>query len=337
MRYACIVGLKIFFWVYSLVFIALGACGCGESLQGEGPLEGVSTDSSISQALRIVREGLSDTDPQVRAQAVEVVVTAEQIELMPEVQRLLKDDIVPVRFISILAVGDLKYRPAESFVKRVIDDPDKNVRIAAAYSLAGLGYRQRLSIVRDAVKSDDQTVRANAVVLLGKSGDSSATELLYWAMKDRSSDDKVRFQAAEAIAKLGDENIYPKLWTLLISAYADDRIMGIRAMAALGTPKAKGAVVTMLGDKVLEVRLVAAEQLGMLGNVSGEPEVLDVFTKNLTAGLDAEATERVEVLTAMAISQIRTVQLRKYLPQLIESRSKIVRLAAAKAVLRGAR
>jgi len=298
-------------------------------------LGSVSADSTVSRATGIVREGLSDVEPQVRARAVEVVATVQQVELMPEVQRLLKDDIVPVRFISVLAVGDLKYRPAESLVGRMLDDPDENVRTAAAYSLAELGSRQRLTIVRNAVKSTNQTVRANAVVLLGKSGDRSAMELLYWAMKDKSSDDKVRFQAAEAIAKLGDENIYPKLWTLLISTYADDRIMGIRAMAALGTSRAKGALVTMLSDKVLEVRLAAAEQLGMLGNTSGELEVLDVFTKNLTAGLDAEEAERVEVLAAMAIGQIRTVKLKKYLPRLLESRSRFVRLAAAKAVLQG--
>mgnify|MGYP001110137148 CR=1 FL=1 len=52
------------------------------------------------------------------------------------------------------------------------------------------------------------------------------------------------------------------LWTRLISAYADDRVMGIRAMGALGTPEAKNALTTMLDDPVPEVRLAAAEQVG---------------------------------------------------------------------------
>jgi HEAT repeat protein len=119
---------------------------------------------------------------------------------------------------------------------------------------------------------------------------------------------------------------------MLISAYADDRVVGIRAMGALGTEQAKNALITMLDDGVLEVRLAAAEQLGKLQDPIGEPEVLQVFTKNLTAGLDKESLERVNVLTALAIGQIGTKPLTKYLPQLLKDESGFVRIAAAKAV-----
>ena len=143
---------------------------------------------------------------------------------------------------------------------------------------------------------------------------------------------RVVYQSAEAIAMLGDERIYPKLWTMLISAYADVRVSGIGAMGKLGTPEARNALVTMLDDSVLEVRLAAAGQLGMLKDTSGERVVLDVFKKNLTAGLDKPARERVNVLTALAIGQIGTPSLVKFLPQLLKNESKFVRIAAAKAV-----
>ena len=76
--------------------------------------------------------------------------------------------------------------------------------------------------------------------------------------------------------------------TMLISSFADDRVMGIRGMGALGTADAKNAIITMLDDDILEVRLVAAEQLGKLNDNLGEPEVQDVFHKNLTADFDEE-------------------------------------------------
>jgi len=144
----------------------------------------------------------------------------------------------------------------------------------------------------------------------------------------------VVLQTAEAIAMLGDHRIYRKLWTRLISAYADDRVIGVRAMGALGTDEAKSAIVTMLDDKVPEVRLAAAEQLGRLGDSGGEAEVLAVFEKNQMAGLDALSRQRVKILAALAIGEIGTAPLMKYLPQLLHDSSKIVRLAAAKAVLR---
>jgi HEAT repeat protein len=239
---------------------------------------------------------------------------------------------VPVRFLGALAVGDLEYRLASSEIGRLLGDEDENVKISAAYAMAKIGSPDSLEVVRKAIVSNDQKVRANAALLLGKSGDRSALKFLYWALRHEDSDDKVRFQAAEAIARLGDERIYPKLWAMLISAYHDDRVFGVRAMGTLGTMEAKNALLTMLDDDVLEVRLAAAEQLGALGENAGEAEVLDVFRKNLLAGQGKDDVERVKVLTALAIGQICTEPVGRFLPSLLQDESKFVRLAAAKAV-----
>ena len=201
-----------------------------------------------------------------------------------------------------------------------------------------IGAGGKLEIIRKAIASNDTTIRANAAVLLGKSGNKEELKLLYWAMTDSNSDDKTRFQAAEAIARLGDEKIIKKLWTMVISTYADDRMMGLNAMGALGTVTAKDILITKLDDEVLEVRLTAAEQLGRLGDSSGEAEVISVFSSATgtkaaaTAGLDKRDMERVKVLAALAIGQIGTKPVTRYLPQLLQNESKFVRIAAAKAV-----
>ena len=75
--------------------------------------------------------------------------------------------------------------------------------------------------------------------------------------------------------------------------------------------------------------------LGKLKDKSGETEVLDVFEKGLAVGRNKQDRERIYVLTALAIGQIGTSQLKDYLPQLLQDESKRVRLAAAKAVLQG--
>ena len=315
--------------------VVLLLVGCDKPLQTNtiAP-DDVSAKSLVPEAIEIIRQGLADNDPRLRANAIEVVVATKTIPLMPKVQRLLNDQFVPVRFLAIMAVGDLKYTLAEKELMQLLKDKDQNVTIAAAYSLTKLGRPEYLRVFQNAAASDDQTVRANAALLLGKSGDRSTLtqKALWWTLRRKDSNDKVRFQAAEALAMLGDQTIYPKLWAMLISAYADDRVVGIRAMGALGTEQAKNALITMLDDGVLEVRLAAAEQLGKLQDPIGEPEVLQVFTKNLTADLDKESLERVNVLTALAIGQIGTKPLTKYLPQLLKDESGFVRIAAAKAV-----
>jgi len=328
-----VLNFKLWLLAFSFVFFALTLSGCNGPLPSKIDFsDSVSVDSLKPQAMRIIREGLADNNPRVRTNAIEVVASTKTITLMPLVQLLLKDDFVPVRFAAALAVGDVQYRLAERQVRALLQDEDENVRIAAAYALGRLGYPENFEIIRKAAASSDQTVRANAVVLLGKTGDKNNLNLLYWALRDRDSDDRVRLQAVEAIARLGDEQIFPKLWAMLISAYADDRVMGVKAVGALGTEKAKDVLITKLDDDVLEIRLAAAEQLGMLGNTAGEQEVLKVFSEKLTADLDKQSRERVHIWTALAIGRIGTARLVKFLPQLLKDESKFVRVAAAKAV-----
>ena len=294
------------FWI---LFIS----GCGGVLQNAS----VNINGLVPEASQVIRDGLSDKDPQVRTNTIEVIASAGLTEFMPRVQRLLRDNFVPVRFAAALAVGDMAYQPAKNDMERLLGTSDENTRIAAAYAMVKLGSPEKLSFIRKAVMSEDQIVRANAVVLLGKSNDINVLKLLSWVQTDKDSDDKVKFQAVEARARLGDEKIFPKLWAIVLSSYADDRIMGIRAMGALGTEKAKEVLATKLDDDVLEVRLAAAEQLGMLGDKTGEEEVLDVFRKNLTTGMDRQGVERVNVLTALAIGRIGTPRLIIFLPPLL--------------------
>ncbi len=320
----------------ALTTYALLCFGCQETVvytRTEWPAP-VSPNSLVQEATQIIRDALTDPDPAIRVNAIEVVAISKRVRMIPKVQRLLKDDFVPVRFAAVLAVGDLEYSLAANSLTALLQDNNENVRIAAFYALGKIGYPGNFEQIRKSIASPDQTVRANAALLLGKSGDDSplTRQALWWTLRRQDSGDMVRFQTAEAIAMLGDERIYPKLWSMLISAYADDRVMGIKAMGELGTLQAKDSLLTMLDDDVVEVRLAAAEQLGMLKNTAGESVVLDVFSKNLADNLDPQSRERLHVRTALAIGRIGTPSLTRFLPSLLRDESKNVRIAAAMAV-----
>lgn len=316
-----------------LAYLTVLAFGCNDSLRKQSEdFDTTNMNSLQAHAVQIIWNGLEDSNPLIRANAIEVVAFTGQIKFMSKVQRLLTDEVVPVRFAAALAVGDLRYSPAKSSVSELLKDKDVNVIIAAAYAMGKLGDADYFEVIRKAINSDDQTVRANAAYILGKTGDTSSLNLLKWVLEDKDSSDKVRFQALEARARLGDEDVLQRLWAIVYSAYADDRIMGVRAMGALGTSKAKDILITKLDDDVLEVRLAAAEQLGMLNDPIGEPKVVDVFEKKLASGFDRQANERANVLAVLAIGRICTPTLTKFLPQLLKNESKLVRIAAAKAV-----
>jgi len=287
----------------------------------------------VTEAKQIIREGLTDVNPGIRIDAIEAVAVTRQIRLMPVVERMLGDELGPVRFAAALAIGDSQYSLAKTNVPKLLQDDDENVRLAAAYAMYKLGSKETLQTIRKAIANNNQTVRANAALLLGKSGNTDALKLLWWTMERKDSDYMVSLKAAEAIARLGDERILTKLWATVYSAYVDDRIMAIRAMGALGTAKAQDILITKLKDEVLEVRLTAAEQLGSLANPAGESVVAEVFMNKLTARVNAELRVRINVRAAIAIGQIRTDRLKKFLPVLLRDKSRAVRLAAAKAIL----
>jgi HEAT repeat protein len=301
------------------------------------PAEDLPSGDLRPLAFRIILDALADPNPRVRVNAIEVVADTGQIRLMPKVHRLLGDPFVPVRFAAALAVGDMQYALAKTSVGRLLKDKDDNVILAACYAMYRLGYPQYADVYRKAIKTKDQKLRANAAFLLGKTGDRNALVSLYWALRDKDSDDIVALNAAESIARLGDERIYPRIWTMLISARWDDRVMGTKAMAALRTREAANALVTMLDDDVIEVRLAAAQQLGALKSTVGESEVRQILANNLIAGLqNKEAREHAYVLAALAIGRIATPPLTRFLPKMLKNESVFVRLAAAEAVLRSA-
>ena len=292
---------------------------------------GADVKSLVSEAEKIVSNGLKDPDGRVKANAIEVASSTGQIQFAPQIAELLKDPVVPVRFAAALAIGDLQYKASEKILRKLLNDSDINVRIAASYALCKFGERQYLSVIQASTKEDDQTVRANAAMLLGKLKSTESLPVLYQLKDNPNSNDTAAFNATEAIARIGDEKIYPKIWAMLISAYVDDRYMGTRAMGALGGAKGAGALLTMLDDEALEVRLSAAELLGGLGDPSGRMIVLEYFTQ--TGSKDEKRViDMRNTIAALAIGQIADAKLTEYLPRLLKSDSPVVRLAASKSV-----
>jgi len=304
--------------------------GCSPTI--EKPDQGLS--ETLIEAHKIVNDSLNTNNPFLRVNAIEVAATTKQINYMPTIQKLLQDPYVPVRFAAAVAIGEMQFTNATNAINQLLRDNDPNVIIAASYAMSRIGFPDYIEVLRDsALNNNSQVIKANSALLLGKSGDTESKQLLYRLMKAPDSSDMVSYNAAEALATLGDEKIFETLWTMLISTYADVRIVGVNAMGALGTSEAENALLTMLSDQVIEIRLAAAEQLGKMNNNSGKNIVREVFEKKLYVGQDRQSVERILTFGALAIGEIGTKDLTKFLPELMKSESPFVRLAAAKAVI----
>lgn len=333
--------MKLFVYLCIAVFcINMAGCADNQPALDPAPSRGttaapfikppVRVDKLKPQALAIVKNGLRHDNAYIRTHAVEVVAASNCREMMPEILSRLGDSSTAVRFAAASAIGDMRCFGYEKQVEKLLNDANENVQIAAAYALVKLNRPEYHSKIRQAAHSMDQTVRANAVLLLGKLEDGGDLDLLYEALYDDYSSDKVRLQAVESIARLKDERMYrSKLWALLISKYADDRVMGIRGMGALGTGEAMNAILTMLQDDVPEVRLAAAEQLGRLGDGRGEEEIY----RYLQSAPDLNQVTIANNMVISAIGRIGSERLKAYLPDALTSQSEYNRLLAAQSVL----
>lgn len=321
---------KTCLWILLAVAFLLNGCEVNQAAAPASTETTTHLQTLKPRAVEILKTSLKHDNPHIRSNAIEVTVETGQKDLMADIVQLMGDPTVAVRFTATMAAGDMLCYGCEQEVRKHLTDEDENVRLAAAYSLLKLNYPEFHSQLCQGVTSSDQTVRANATLLIGKAGNSDDIALLYKVMRDESANDMVKLQAVESLARLKDQRLYrSKLWALLISKYADDRMVGIRGMGALGTADAKNAIVTMLGDDVEEVRLGAAEQLGRLGDQTGKDEVAAFLAKS--SNLDEMNVGN--QLAIMAIGRIGSSQLTAYLPKALNSRSEVNRLAAAQSVL----
>lgn len=323
---------KVLLFVLPMVLSSAGCSNPGLiSPQPAPALETpVKLQSLKSRAIAILEAALNSDNAYLRSHAIEIVVETQQKEMLPLVVKRTNDRSVAVRFAAATGLGDLQCISCESVLIQMLNDPDANVQIGAAYALAKMNQPKYREMIRSAAGNTDPTIRANAALLLGKLGNRDDIALLYEVLNDNESTDKVRMQAVESIARLGDERMYrSKLWALLISKFADDRVMGIRGMGALNTPESRGAVATMLQDDVPEVRLTAAEQLARLGDKRGEVQVYEYFQTQP----DLNKMDMANGMAVRAIGYLGSSRLNSILPQIIETPSRDLQLIAAQAVL----
>jgi HEAT repeat protein len=322
-------------WIsYLLCLSVIGICGCvrqqEKKTQQVSLLAPVSVEKMQPRATLIIQTALSDTSAYMRNHAIEVAIETKLRQLMPEILKKLDDTSVAVRFTAAISVGDMNCPACKEQLSKSLKDANENVRIAAAYSMIQLGDKSGYPLIREAAVSADPTLRANALLLLGKLGSKDDLALIHKAIADKDTTDKVRFQAVDSAARLKDVGIYrSKLWPMLISKYADDRVMGICGMGLLGTSEAREAIQTMLQDDVLEVRLCAAEELGKLGDQGGINQLGTYFQTNPDLNQATTATG----FAVMAIGRLKAMNLTGYLDKALDSQSPYIRLAAAQSVL----
>jgi HEAT repeat protein len=331
----------------TLVLCILLASGCGPKRQPLGAKSmrppkspppvperrDVPLDPQLVAAARQELERAATSDaPDLRTNAIEAasrVLQANPAGLGDRdraVQWILAGLVDPaprVRFVAAVAVGELRLEPARDEVLGLVDDADPSVGVAARFALHRLGDTSRSHELEETAVAPDPQVRGDTAMVLGLLVDEpSAVNVLRPMRADASP--AVRLQAHESLWRLGDEGGLRSMIAGSVSGYPDDQMVSLLGLAAPRDRRVIEHVRAALTGDYLEVNLVAARAMGMLGSDEGYGVAL--------RGADSR-DPRQRLLAALAFGAIGRTDAQDELRDLLRDADPNVRLAAATAIL----
>jgi HEAT repeat protein len=221
-----------------------------------------------------------------------------------------------------MAAGELRLGGIEPLLVKLAEDPNPHVQVGAIFALHRLGNTKYSRGLELALASDDQRVRSNAAIALGRLGEKSALKILQPRLRDPAVE--VRLQAAEAMWRLGSEEGLKYVVAGSISRNPGHQMVALTALAGPGDPRVAEHIRPALTSDYIEVGLVAARALGMLGFDDG-------YAIAIKGARGNEWRQR--SLAALALGAIGRADAQETLATLLRDANPAVRVAAAAALL----
>jgi HEAT repeat protein len=169
-----------------------------------------------AQVLPLFRSNLTATDSKSRLLAAKALgILADQHSVAALINTLNDSDDY-VRLNAITALGLIGDKTAcDPIYKLMMNEMKGWLQWAQAVALGKLGDERALELLVNGLinRSLPASDRTEAAYLLGELGSPRAIQPLQWALSDKNG--LVRVRSAEALSKIGDKSVLPKLeWVL---------------------------------------------------------------------------------------------------------------------------
>jgi HEAT repeat protein len=266
---------------------------------------GRSAADDRAQALAALARAVDDPHPSVRYAALLSLGELDAFVHTDAVAGRLGDGEPLVREAAAIALGQLGAAARESAdgaaerafdaLTRALSAAAPEVRFQALASLVEIDAARAAPLVRPLLDDRDAKVRAQAAAALGDASDKGARDALAARLDDA---DAVRFEAALALARMGDRRGLPLLLAALRQRErAYDAASAIAGLGPGGDDTLRAALHRELsrffGDPLVKVR--CAEALARAGDPRGR------------AHLDAALRSRREDVRGLAQSVLETL------------------------------
>jgi HEAT repeat protein len=280
-------------------------------------------DPALRESARqVILSDVRSDDEYLRANAIEALSRVDPNDAQEPILKGLSDPAPSVRYTAAIAAGELKIKLAYTPLLAMVKDGSLQVQVAVRFALHMLGDTRLSHELEKYARDFDSKVRASTVQVLGMMGEPSAANVLVPMLKDPAP--SVRIQAAEALWRLSDEQGLEDLVAYSISQYPDDQIIAVLGLAEPHDQRVIQHVRGALTSDYIEVSLVAARAMGMLGSDEG----WNVAVPKATAD-----DPRQRGLAALALGAIGRPDLQPVLAPMLKDVNPSVQLAAATAIL----
>jgi quinoprotein glucose dehydrogenase len=237
-------------------------------------LAGYARPEDEAAAAAPVAAVLTDSDEEVRAQAIKVLGDARIAKLTPRLIEALEDPSARVRFFAAQGLAKADVAATEPAVGPLLEmlranaDQDEFLRHAGSMALQHFGAAALSTAAKDASRS----VRLAALLAMRRTADAKVTEFL------SDSDPALVREAARAINDAGIAAGYPGLAALLAKPSADENLV-LRALNAAFHSGDAVALAKFAADtsRAEPLRIEALKLLGMYAKPPQRDRIAGVF------------------------------------------------------------
>jgi HEAT repeat protein len=222
----------------------------------------------------IFKHGLSDTDAEVRAGAIDGLWENEDPSLIRTFINLLQNDTsynvqasaaaALGKFVMLAECEEIRqsYKTTLSRVLlEIIDNSSKpiDVRRRALESVAPLSIPPVREAIKKAYESRDERFTISAIYAMGRTCNDAWLPILYKEMNN--ADVEIRYEAAGACGEIGMEESVPYLLEHIHDTDVEVQMAVIQSLAKIGGSEAKKSLQRIARDENIAVREAVQQAL----------------------------------------------------------------------------
>ncbi len=231
---------------------------------------------AVREAVPAALDALGDADERVRAAATALIGDLGGSELAGVILPRSTDREPLVRAAAARALGLIHAAGADREFSRLLRDPEALVRAAAADGVAETGWRGAAPLLVELLADSESAVRAAAAHALGELGVADAVPALVRSYRD--AEPAFADAITAAVARIDRDQLGAIIDLLLERDDAAGRVRLVRTIGGLRPPHPLPLLASLFRDHAPAVRAATADVLGR----TGEEQATDL----LLAGLD---------------------------------------------------